>query len=131
MNDNLSFGQITPFIGSKAWISLKIWCVMRSYGKKGLQRVMDERYELAQYLKERINQTENTLLLNDVDAFAVVFLFYPDNTFLDDDKINIINKKIYERITNEKKYYIHQFPLTIEHQGTKKIIYPLRFFSGK
>ena len=52
------------------------------------------------------------------------------NTFLDDDKINIINKKIYERITNEKKYYIHQFPLTIEHQGTKKIIYPLRFFSG-
>ena len=130
MNDNLSFGQITPFIGSKAWISLKIWCVMRSYGKKGLQRVMDERYELAQYLKERINQTENTLLLNDVDAFAVVFLFYPNNTFLDDDKINIINKKIYERITNEKKYYIHQFPLTIEHQGTKKIIYPLRFFSG-
>lgn len=125
MNDDFSFGQITPFIGSKEWMSLKIWCVLKHYGLDGLNDIINRRYELSQYFKRAVENNPKLKLINNVDAFSVVFV-YIKNSQENQDENNEINKKIYNRIMTEKKYYLHQFPLDVD--GKK--VYVLRFFSA-
>lgn len=132
MNDDLSLGQITPFIGSKAWISLKIWCVLKKYGLKGLSDLIEKRYLVAQYLKQKIELNESLLLLNDVDAFSVVFMYVPAEISVNKsvDIINAINKEIHERLLLKKKWFLHQFPFMSRIEGDELLLTPLRFFSG-
>ena len=34
MQEDFAFGQITPFLGSRPWMSLKLWFVMKNLGRK-------------------------------------------------------------------------------------------------
>lgn len=132
MQEDFAFGQITPFIGSKSWVSLKLWFVMKNLGIEGIENMIDDRLEMAQLLKKKIEQEQDIVLINDVDINSVVFMYAPKSIKHDVEKLNNINKKIHEIMTKEGLYHLHQFSLE-DNKGVikeKTILYPLRYMSG-
>lgn len=43
MQEDFAFGQVTPFIGTKEWSSVKLWAMMRAHGRAGLADLMSVR----------------------------------------------------------------------------------------
>ncbi|MGN1222581.1 MAG: pyridoxal phosphate-dependent decarboxylase family protein [Christensenellales bacterium] len=132
MQEDFAFGQITPFIGSKSWVSLKLWFVMKNLGINGIEKMIDNRLEMAQLLKMKIEQDENFVLVNNVDINSVVFMYAPKDIRCDVEKVNNINKKIHDIMAKEGLYHLHQFSLE-DNRGVLKqgvILYPLRYMSG-
>lgn len=133
MNEPYAFGQITPFIGSKSWISLKLWFAMKNLGIKNIGNTIDRRIDLALFLKSNLKNNNKFIVLNDVDINSVMFVYVGNkNHKLSIEEINKINKEIYRTIESEGKYYLHQFPIV---DGKKvitddEIVYPLRYMSG-
>jgi L-2,4-diaminobutyrate decarboxylase len=39
MQEDFAFGQVTPFVGSRGWSSLKLWMMLRHHGRAGLARL--------------------------------------------------------------------------------------------
>lgn len=109
MSEDLALGRITPFIGSKSWVSLKLWFVIKNFGVKGLGKIIDRRIELARYFEAKISGTEGFVVLNEVEINSVVFLY--KGSFTEEKDINKINELLYERIKEDGKYYFHQFVL--------------------
>lgn len=134
MQESYAFGQITPFIGSKSWISLKVWFVMKNLGVKEIGNIIERRHEMAVFLGNEISKSNDFVLLNDININSVVFMYVGDknNIKYSIDDLNKINKKIKEVMDNEKIYYLHQFSIPDNLGVLKKdtIIYPLRYMSG-
>lgn len=130
MNEPLAFGRVTPFIGSKSWVSLKLWFFMKSMGTDAIGEMVETRIENAQYFASKVRNNKNFVLLNEVDYNSVVFLFVGDRT--DEKTINAINKKIYEELKADGKYYVHQFPITDDIGKVEKNteLNVLRYMSG-
>lgn len=130
MQEQFAFGQITPFIGSKPWSSLKLWFAFKNLGKKGLGELIDRRHELALDLQAIVAEDDDFELINKVDINSVAFV-YTGNQQLTIDSLNDLNKQIHDRIINEGKYHLHQFSIPDAGLISKgEIIYPLRFMSG-
>ena len=134
MQEPFAFGQVTPFIGSKSWISLKAWFAMKNIGIKEIGHIVERRCEMAKYLGRKIEESNDMLLLNDININSVMFMYVGDkeNIKFSIDELNIINKRIKEVIDKEKIYYLHQFSIPDNLGVLKKdtIIYPLRYMSG-
>lgn len=132
MNEDFAFGQITPFIGSKSWISLKLWFVMKNLGLKGIGKMIDKRIEDAQYFLDCVKRDKEFCVLNEVDFNSVVFVYKGDYRREEIDKVNNINQKIYERLKAEGKIYLHQFPMKDNlgrfEKGERLLV--LRYMSG-
>jgi len=130
LKENFSFGQITPFVGSKGWYSLKLWFLLKNMGKERIGRLIDRRIEIAQRLSKKLNKSKNFIVLNKVGYNSVIFLYKPnDDTAI--AEINKLNQQIYTHMLNEGKYYLHQF--SIPDRGVIRegeMLYPLRFMSG-
>lgn len=134
MQEPFAFGQVTPFIGSKSWVSLKAWFVMKNIGIKGIGNIIERRCEMAQYLGNKIEESNDFVLLNEININSVMFMYVGNKTNVkfSIDELNKINKKIKEIIDNEKIYYLHQFSI-LDNLGKiekNSIIYPLRYMSG-
>lgn len=130
MQEQFAFGQITPFLGSKSWDSLKLWFMMKNFGKKGLDELITSRHNLAVYLFDTLRADDNFVVMNNVDINSVAF-FYTGGLKLEIEKINHINKKIHKKMVEEGEYHLHQFSIPdsgIFEKGT--IVYPLRFMCG-
>lgn len=130
MQEKFAFGQITPFLGSKAWDSLKLWFLIKNLGRRGLGKMVDKRYDFAQYLMQKLRKDKDFIVLNDVDFNSVIFM-YKKNNFKNVDILNKINKEIYKQMAFEGKYYLHQF--SIQDPGKIKrgaLLYPLRYMCG-
>ena len=132
MQEDYAFGQITPFIGAKAWMSLKLWFVFQNLGKQGISDIIEKRCEMANYLKSEILNSEHFVVLNDVDMNSVMFMYVNDKKNIDLEKTNAINKKIKEKIDSEGTYYLHQFPIVDDNGIIQKgeTVFPLRYVSG-
>lgn len=132
MQEEFAFGQITPFIGSKSWVSLKLWFVLKNLGVKGLGKMIDHRLEMAQMLKEKVLNSKDFILLNDVDINSIVFMYAPAEIRHNAEKLNELSKKIHNRMSEEGEYHLHQFSLADNNGIIQKdaIIYPLRYMSG-
>lgn len=134
MQEPFAFGQVTPFIGSKSWISLKAWFVMKNLGIEKIGNIIEKRCEMANFLGEKINNSNDFILLNDININSVVFMYVGDKTNIkySIDELNMINKNIKNVIDEEKVYYLHQFSIPDNLGKLKKdsIIYPLRYMSG-
>lgn len=109
MSEDLALGRITPFIGSKSWVSLRLWFVIKNFGVRGIGELIDRRIELARYFESKISALEGFVVLNDVEINSVVFLY--KGSFTDESDINKMNELLYERLKNDGKYYFHQFEL--------------------
>ncbi len=131
MQEDYAFGQITPFIGSKPWMSLKLWFAMQNIGRQGYEKIINERHDLAVQLSGLLKADEDFLLLNEVDINSVAFMFTGGDGQLKPGRINEVNKKIHQLILDEGQYHLHQFSIPdpgIIEKGT--ILYPLRFMAG-
>ncbi len=114
--EKFSFWQITPFIGSKPWMSLKLWFFMKNVWYDGLEKLIDDRHNIAKLFANKIKKDENFILLNDVNINSVVFMFkwsIPSNLSIDEkiDIMNNINRKIYEYLLEDGMFYLHSFPI--------------------
>lgn len=132
MQEQYAFGQSTPFIGSKSWMSLKIWFAMKNIGKKGFGEIIDARHDIACRLAELINETDDFITINKVDINSVGFLYHGGKSDrLGVEGLNELNKNIHARMVKEGKYHLHMF--SIPDAGLFKkgeILYPMRFMSG-
>lgn len=129
MQEQFAFGQITPFLGSKPWQSLKLWFMMKSFGKEGLDELVTKRHELAVYLVDTLKKDADFTVLNDVEINSVAFFYTGGER--DVEKVNQMNKAIHARMLEEGEYHLHQF--SIPDRGVFKkgsIVYPLRFMCG-
>lgn len=130
LEEDFAFGQITPFIGSKAWYSLRLWFMLKNMGQDQIGKLIDRRIEIAKTLHEKLEKSKHFITLNEVKYNSVMFLYNP-NKDSSIDELNDINRKIYSKILEEGKYYLHQFGIL--DRGVLKegeILYPLRFMSG-
>ncbi|KAL7621170.1 hypothetical protein AAE478_008487 [Parahypoxylon ruwenzoriense] len=114
-----SLGQITPFIGSKAFDALKLWATMKYFGQEGIERLIDDRLRLTAQIQEEVRGNPDLILLNKTDINACIMLFMPEDTQMcgtqlqpaEMDRLNEINKAIKMAIQNGGRFFIHGFPL--------------------
>ena len=134
MQEDFAFGQITPFIGSKSWISLKLWFSIKSLGIEGYGKLIEKRCEMAQYLKNKINSSKEFVLLNDVNINSVVFMYVENknNIKLNSRELNELHVKIYDKLLNYGNYYLHKFTINDDNGIIEKnsTLIPLRYMSG-
>lgn len=134
MQEPYAWGQVTPFIGSKPWMSLKLWFAMKSLGVEGFARIIESRHDIALRLQDKIRGSEDFIMINSVEINSVVFM-YTGSKFTDKcqsvDELNKINKTIHSKIIESGMFHLHQF--SIPDPGIFKkgeLLYPLRFMSG-
>ena len=134
MQEPFAFGQITPFIGSKSWDSLKLWFLIKNIGIKEIGKIIDRRYNMALFLEKILNASEDFIVINNVKINSVMFMYIRNkkNIEYNIEELNYINKKIKEIIDKEGIYYLHQFSILDNIGKLKKnaTIYPLRYMSG-
>lgn len=134
MQEDFAYGQVTPFIGSKSWISLKLWFTMKSIGIKGIGDIIEKRCEMAEYLKDKIYESNYFVLLNDVNINSVVFMYVGNKNehIKNYEKLNDLNLKIYNYLLKDGKYYLHKFTMPDNKGIIKKdaLLIPLRYMSG-
>jgi L-2,4-diaminobutyrate decarboxylase len=134
MQEDFAFGQVTPFIGTKPWASLKLWMMMRAHGRTGLARIIESRLEITRAFVRAVDQRPRLLRLHDPDLTALAFLYLPadvDRSLPDIDRVNAVNKEIHRRLLAAGRWHLHQF--SIPDPGRLKpgaLLYPLRFMSG-
>ncbi len=118
-------GQITPFFGSRAFDSLKLWFLIKHFGTDGIGMLIDYRYKLAQKWTDGIKDSIFFESLNEVTLNSVVFSVslkkikkvYP-NILLNIEKIGRINKLIHDAVYKEGLLCIHNFDIV---DITKKV----------
>ncbi|MFE4971512.1 pyridoxal phosphate-dependent decarboxylase family protein [Kitasatospora sp. NPDC056651] len=131
MQEDFAMGQTTPFIGSKAWMSLKLWMTVKTHGRSGLAAMVERRLDTTSRFIELVDASPRLLRLNDPDLTAVAFMYIPTDVDLTDpdiDRINKANQAIHRRMLAEGAWHLHQFSLP--DRGTLRrgaTLYPLRF----
>lgn len=89
---------------------------------------------MAQYLKEKLENRKEYIILNDVDINSVMFLFVGNkaNITMSIDEINSINKKIKHKMDTDGIYFLHQFSIVDDNKKISEdaVLYPLRYMSG-
>lgn len=136
MQEDYAMGQITPFIGSKSWVSLKIWFMMKNFGIEKIGEMIEKRCKMAREFASIIKDSDDFILLNDVNINSVVFMYVgsKDKVYKNPniDELNQLNIKIQQKMLDEGKYHLHKFSLPDDKGVIKKgeILYPLRYMSG-
>ena len=132
MQEDYALGQITPFIGSKSWVSLKIWFLIKNLGISKIGKIIERRHQTAKDFANMIASADDFILLNDVNINSVVFMYTNGNKKYSIDKLNRININIQEEMLRDGKYYLHKFSLPDDKGILNKgaILYPLRYMSG-
>lgn len=130
MQERFAFGQITPFLGSKSWLSLKLWFMMRNFGKAGLDELITKRHGFAVSFANKLKENPDFLVLNEVEINSVAF-FYTGGQVRSAEEVNAISKAIHERMQQEGDFHLHQFSIPDGGLLDKGVIlYPLRFMCG-
>jgi aromatic-L-amino-acid decarboxylase len=88
--------------------ALKLWFVIRSYGKEGLQKMVREHIRLAEMFKEWVEQDERFELMAPVPVSLVCFRL---NDGRDEDQLDKLNKEFLERLNETGKLLLTQTSL--------------------
>jgi L-2,4-diaminobutyrate decarboxylase len=131
MQEQFAFGQVTPFLGSKAWNSLKLWFVMKNLGKTGLGKMIEHRHSLAKYLETKLRKDKDFKVLNKVQINSVAFMYTKDIPRDNLEMLNQVNKKIHDTILERGDFHLHQFSVPDSGIFQKDfLLFPLRYMSG-
>lgn len=136
MQEDYAWGQITPFIGSKSWVSLKIWFMIKNIGINNIGKMIEERCLMAKKFASIIENTDDFVVINDININSVVFMYVGNKKENINDKdieyLNELNIKIHNKMMSDGKYHLHKFSLLDDKGVLKKgaTIYPLRYMSG-
>lgn len=140
MQEDFAFGQATPFVGTRGWLSLKLWMMMQAHGRDGLAQLAERRVARARRFAAGVDANPRLLRVNDPDLLAVAFLYVPESvafepgeaTVAQVEHINAVNLKIHSRMMDEGVWHLHQFSVP-DNRGTlrrDKIIHPLRLMTN-
>lgn len=125
MDDPLSFGRTTPFIGSKSYDSLKLWMVIKTIGTKRIGEMVNKRIENAKKFYKLLSQNNSFSVENNEILFSVIFQYSPSGNMTNRQK-NKLNQYLYKTMLEEGKYYFHGFKINVN--GVNKFV--LRYNSG-
>ncbi len=84
--------------------ALKLWCVIRLYGVKGLQNMIRNHISIARELANLISLEPDFELMAPVTLNTVCFRFKTPDA--DDDRLNILNEKLNHYINDSGKLYL-------------------------
>ena len=116
---------------SKNAACLKLWFLIKAYGKDGLAKLIEQRHNMANEFYNYLQNRDDFIVLNKVGINAVMFLYAPQKLNGNLDAINQLNKEIFDTMLIEGEYYLHNFPIKINGKFKyDKPFYPLRFMSG-
>ncbi len=139
MQEDYAFGQVTPFIGTKGWLSLKLWMMMLTHGRDGLAALAEQRVSKARRFAALLDEHPQLLRLHDPDLAAVAFVYLPTGIRPEPpvsehqiERINAVNQRIHERTLAEGTWFLHQFSLPDDHAFLRAgaTLYPLRFMAN-
>jgi L-2,4-diaminobutyrate decarboxylase len=138
MQEDFAFGQVTPFVGTKSWMSLKLWMLMRTHGRSGLAAMAEQRVANAQLFAALVDACPGAVRLHDPELLAVAFVYLPagfaggSGTDSDVELINRANRWIHERMLVEGSWHLHQFSICDDAGIVRKgaTLYPLRFIAA-
>src|SRR5690606_28574405 len=130
-----AFGQVTPFVGSKGWLSLKLWMMMRAHGRTGLARMVEQRIARVRRFSELLDAHPRFLRLHEPDLAAVMFAYLPTSTDrqrVGAEELNEANRWIHQRMLNEGLWHLHQFSVPDDAGRVQPgaTLYPLRFMAN-
>jgi len=110
---SFDLGQITPFMGSRPFDSLKLWSVINYHGLSGLRKIVDKRMNNARKWAEMLNHSDYFKVLHDPEMTAVSFSISPDiiDGEVSTEKIGAINKRLHDICYKEDWLVIHVFDL--------------------
>lgn len=139
MRQRQSLGQATPVVGSKAFHSLRLWFLIKTFGLQGLGKLIEDRCAQAQQFAHLLEADGSFLLLNEVAINSVVFIYLPKDLVLplslaQAEMLSELNQRIYQSVLAEGEYYVHSFVATDNldrlGQGTDFGINALRYMGG-
>ncbi len=111
-------GQITPFFGSRAFDSLKLWFLIKHLETEGIGALVEYRYKLAEKWSTHIDESNFFETLNEVKLNSVVFSISPKklqskypSVSLNQETISKINKLIHDEVYKEGYLCIHNFDI--------------------
>lgn len=122
-NDSMDLGQITPFIGSKSFHSLKLWFLLKNYGTDKLGKIIEKRINLAKFAKKELEKNKDIVIFHDVNINSICFAYLPKCVRTVYTKSNKeeqrkieqfsdnLNKNIHDKIYYGGKFCIHTFKL--------------------
>ncbi|WP_372639015.1 aspartate aminotransferase family protein [Fodinibius sp.] len=85
--------------------ALKLWFVLRSFGREGLQQKVRHHISLAQDLKKRISNHRDFKILAPVPLNTICFRFQPPH-ISDEQKLNELNKQLLDQIQESGKLFL-------------------------
>ncbi len=118
--EKYSFGQITPFLGSRSFNSLKLWFLIKNLGKKNIGYLIEKRHEMAKHFASLVEKENDFYLMNNVIINSVAYIYIPKELKekLDEnpsrkhiDLINELNLRIQKKMFREGQFYVHTFKL--------------------
>ncbi|NDL60194.1 pyridoxal phosphate-dependent decarboxylase family protein [Phytoactinopolyspora mesophila] len=140
MQEDYAFGQVTPFIGTKGWMSLKLWMMIRAHGQTGLAEIAENRIERARRFATLVDDHPSLVRVHEPDLVAVAFMYLPEGTKLRRGnlsttvvaRINAVNQRIHSRMLAEGQWHLHQFSLPDDLGRLRPgaTLYPLRFMAN-
>ena len=101
--------------------ALKLWFVLRSYGVEGLQNMVREHIQLAQVLKQWIEDDNHFELMAPVDFSLVCFRLKQKN--MSENEVNELNRQLLESVNQTSR--------TLLTHTTLKGKYVIRFCIGQ
>jgi L-2,4-diaminobutyrate decarboxylase len=140
MQEDFAFGQVTPFIGSKGWLSLKLWMMMLGRGRDGLADMANRRVARARTFAAKLDAHPRMRRVHEPDLAAVAFVYIPPAVDAPAGasseeavaRINDTNRRIHDRILAEGIWHLHQFSLP-DDDGCLRAgatLHPLRFMAN-
>jgi len=110
---SFDLGQITPFMGSRPFDSLKLWSVINYHGMGGLRKIVDKRMNNAKKWAEILNTSKYFQVLHDPEITAVSFSINPDiiDGEVSTEIIGAMNRKLHDICHNEGWLVLHMFDL--------------------
>jgi glutamate/tyrosine decarboxylase-like PLP-dependent enzyme len=107
-------GQITPFLGSRPFDTLKLWALLKFHGLDGLAKNVDYRIDLTKKWAAYLNQSAYFIALNDPALTAISFSVDPrkiSEKDIDSASLSKINKELHDRCYKEGWLVLHCFDL--------------------
>lgn len=111
-------GQISPFVGSKPFDSLKLWFLIKNLGVKGLGELVEYRFDLAKSWHQLIENSKFFANMTDVNINSIAFSVSPlkvtdsyPNIKIEESKLSNINKRLHDEVYREGFLCIHNFEL--------------------
>lgn len=98
-----TFGAIGPESSRRAR-SFAVWATLKAYGREGQQRLVEHCLDMAQHLANRVRETPQLELLNDVRLNIVPFRFNPGG--LPDEAVDELNKRLGEAVLNDGRFLV-------------------------